>query len=85
MSRVRVTIDRLILQGFDPGDQRSLINGLKSELSRMLSDQAAGIATARSHRTSLLRAEIPAMEPGFAGARKLGGGIARAIGKGVKP
>ena len=85
MSRIEVTIDHVVLRGLDPADRHSLVNGLKSELSRILADPATGIKSARSQRTPVLRVDRMSMDPGLAGARKLGGGIAEAIGKGIKP
>lgn len=85
MSRIDVTIDRLVLRGIDPSDQHALVNGLRSELSRILADPGVGVKSARSRRTPVLRVATTPLEPGLAGARKLGAGVARAIGKGIKP
>ena len=85
MSRIEVKIDHVVLRGFNPTDRHALVNGLKSELSRILADPATGIKSARSQRTPVLHAGRMPMDPGLAGARKLGGGIAKAIGKGIKP
>ena len=84
MSRIEVKIHHVVLRGFDPADRHSLVNGLKSELSRILADPATGIKSARSQRTPVLRVGRMSMDPGLTGARKLGGGIATAIGKGIK-
>jgi hypothetical protein len=84
MSRIKVKIDRVVLRGLDPADQHSLVNGLKSELSRVLADPFTGIKSARSQRTPVLQVGRMSMDPGLTGARKLGGGIANAIGKGIK-
>jgi hypothetical protein len=85
MSRIRVTIDELALKGFAPGERKALVDGLQSELARALADPAAGVAAARSQRTPVLRLGQTSLAPGPAGARKLGGGVARAISKGLKP
>jgi hypothetical protein len=85
MSRIEVNIDRVVLRGVDPADQHSLVNGLKTELSRILADPATGIKLARSGRTPVLRVGRMSMDPGLGGARKLGSAIAGAIGKGIKP
>jgi hypothetical protein len=85
MSRIRVTIDRLVLSGFDPGDRKALAEGLQSELSRVLADPAARAEWARPHRTPVLRLGAMPVDPTPSGARKFGGGIAQAIGKGLKP
>jgi hypothetical protein len=85
MSRIEVKIDRLILRGFDPADRHSLMNGLKSELLRILADPATGIKSAHSHRTPVLRLGRLPLETGSSGSRKLGKGMATAIGKGLLP
>jgi hypothetical protein len=85
MSRIEVKIDRLVLRGFDPADRHSLVNGLKSELSRILDDPATGIKSAHSHRTSVLRLGRLPLETGSSGSRNLGKGMAAAIGKRLVP
>lgn len=81
---VTVHIDRLVLRGIDPLDQRALADGLKTELARLLGTPAARSAMAQSRRTPVLKLGRMAMQPGQAGARALGGGVAQAIGKGIK-
>lgn len=83
MSRIHVTIDRVVLRGFDAADRQALVSGLRSELERMLADPLTRAAWSRSRRTPVLRLGKMPMGQGIAGARKLGSGIARAIGKGV--
>ena len=85
---LEVHIDRLVLRGVDPLDKLALANALKAELASVLG--------APELRTSLVQSSvkartIPALrlgrmpfEPGQAAARALGGGIARAVGKGIK-
>ncbi|MFP3556887.1 hypothetical protein SB861_40165 [Paraburkholderia sp. SIMBA_049] len=85
MTRVTVTIDRVVLHGLAASEQRTLMRALESELSRVLADPATGLAGAQSRRIAVLNIGRVRMEAGAAGASKLGGGIARAIGKGVKP
>jgi hypothetical protein len=85
MSRIRVTIDELGLKGFAPGERKALVEALQGELTRALADPAGGIASAQSRRISALRMGQVSLAPGPAGARNLGGGIARAIGKGLNP
>jgi hypothetical protein len=84
MRRIDVTIDRVVLRGLEPADRHGLVEGLKRELARALARPAAGSAPLASRRTPLLRAAPMAMEPGPAGARRLGGGIANAIAKGIR-
>jgi hypothetical protein len=83
MSRIDVNIDRIVLSGIDPADRHALIGALKAELARVLVDPAARAAISKSRRTPVLRLEKMSMWQGTAGARKLGSGIARAIGKGI--
>jgi hypothetical protein len=85
MSRITLTIDRLVLKGFDAGDRKALAEGLEAELSRVLADPATRAEWARPHRTPVLKLGRMPIEPGPAGGRKFGGGLARAIGKGLKP
>jgi hypothetical protein len=83
MSRIRLTIDRLVLRGIDPADGQTLLRSLQSELARVLAEPGTGPALSRSRRTPLMRLGRVPLDPGPAGARRLGGSIARAIGKGL--
>ena len=82
MSDIQVTIDRLVLSGFDPADRAAFVRGLKSELARVLA-QPDVRARCASQRTPVLRLGSMPLAQGQAGARKLGVGVARAIGKGI--
>lgn len=84
MSRIRLSIEQLVLKGFEAGHGNALVEGLKSELSRVLADPATRAEWARSHRTPVLRLGRMPLESGPAAARKLGGRMARAIGQGLK-
>ena len=83
MSRIEVTIDRIVLRGIDPGDRQALINGMRTELARVLTEPAARDALSQSRRTPVLRLGKMTVGQGTAGAGRLGSGIARAIGKGI--
>ena len=85
MSRIRLTIDRVVLNGFEPADRTALMEGLRAELSRVLGDPASRGEWARSQRTPVLKLGRMPLDPGPSGGRKLGSGLARAIGKGLKP
>jgi hypothetical protein len=85
MSRIRVTIDRLALRGFEPAAGKSLAQALERELGRILADPATRAQWTRSRRTPVLRLGAMPLEPGVTGAGKLGAGIARAIGQGARP
>ena len=85
VSRIRLNIDQLVLRGIEPGDRNALVEGLRAELSRVLANPATRADWAHSHRTPVLRLGRMPFESGPAAARKLGGRLARAIGKGLKP
>lgn len=86
MSRITLTIDRLVLSGFDPAERGALVDGLRTELSRVLGDPATRADWARSHRTPVLRlGPMPLQGDGSAGGRQFGRGVASAVGKGLKP
>jgi hypothetical protein len=85
MSRIRVTIDSLTLNGFDAADGRAVVEGLRSELTRVLADPLKRAVWARSHRTPVLRLGRLPLATGAAGSRNFGQGMARAIGQGLKP
>jgi hypothetical protein len=85
MSHINLSIDQIVVKGFDPGDHKALIEGMKSELSRILADPSTREEWARSHRTPVLRLGRMPLASGLSGARRFGGGVARAIGKGMKP
>jgi hypothetical protein len=84
MSRIRITIDRLALQGFDPAERAALVEGLKGELTRALADPAAR-ASLKSRRTPVLRLGNLERNSGPSGSRTFGTKIARAIQRSVKP
>jgi hypothetical protein len=85
VSRIRVTIEKLVLNGFEAADGKALAQGVQSELSRILADPHTRTAWARSRRTPVLRLGRMPLESGPSGGRKFGDGVARAIGKGLKP
>jgi hypothetical protein len=85
MSRIRLTIDQLTLRGFNAADGRAVIEGLRAELARVLSDPSTRAEWARAHRTPVLRLGPMPLETGSVAGRKFGQGMARAIGKGLKP
>ena len=87
--RLNIHVDRLVLRGIDPLDKLALANALKAELARALGAPELRASLAQSHVNSrtipTLRLGRMPIEPGQVGARFLGAGIARAIGKGMKP
>jgi hypothetical protein len=85
MSRIHLTIDNLVLRGLDPTAHRAFVESLKTELESVLAESLSRAAWARPHRTPVLRLGRMNLEPGSAGAGKLGRHVARGIGKGLKP
>jgi hypothetical protein len=85
MSRIQLNIDRIVLNGFEPLDAKSLVGALRSQLTKVLSDPASRADWARSHRTPVLRLGRMALEPGAGGAGKFGRQIGKAVGRGLKP
>jgi hypothetical protein len=84
MSRIRLVIDRVALQGLDPAERSALIEGLRSELERTLADRHAR-AGWKSHRRPVLRLGTVSLEQGLRGSRALGSQIARAVGRSIRP
>jgi len=85
MRSIRLSIDRLVLRGFGPGEQRALVEGLQDELSRFLADPSARREWSRSRRTPVMKLGRLPLEPGVAGAKNFGADLARRIGRGLKP
>lgn len=83
MSRLNLTIDRVVLRGFDAAERQPLVDGLKAELARILADPSTRSALTQSRRTPVLRLGKMQVTRGPAGVRKLGGGVARAIARGM--
>lgn len=85
MSRIRVTIDHLVLNGFEAGDRRPLVDGFEKELVKALANPAARAEWAHSHRTPVLRLRPIPFEVGPSGGRKFASSLAGKIVKGLKP
>lgn len=85
VSRIVVNIDRVVLRGFEPADRKGLVEGLRGELETVLRDHATRADWAHPHRTPVLRLGRLPLEAGTAAARRFGRGLARAIGRGLKP
>jgi hypothetical protein len=83
MSRIHITIDRIVLHGVDATDRDALVNGMKVELTRLLGDADARGALGGSRRTPVLRLGQMPIAQGSAGAQTFGHGLARGIAKGV--
>lgn len=85
MSRIRLNIERLVLNGFAPAEARALANALRSQLQQVLLERTGGERWARPYRTPLLRLGPLPLEAGIAGTRRLGLRVGQAIGKRLKP
>jgi hypothetical protein len=84
MSRIRLVIDHVALQGFEPAERNALVEGLRSELNCVLADRQARAAW-KSHRRPVLRLGSLSLQQGPRGSRTLGSQIARAVGRSMKP
>jgi hypothetical protein len=79
VSRVRVTIDELVMKGLEPLQRQALVEGLRAELSRVLKDPPDRRTWARTHRTPVIKLGPMPLEPGAAGGAEFGRGLARGI------
>jgi hypothetical protein len=84
MRRTHLTIDRIVLRGFDPGVRKALLEGLQTELLRVLADPATRAALSRTRRAPVLKLGRMPVAPGPSGGRALGTRIGGAIGKELK-
>ena len=85
VSRIRMNIDRLVLNGFEQHEARALSEDLQSQLLHVLADKIGRNDWMRSHRTPVVKLGAVPLEHGTSGTRKLGRRIGRAVGKGLKP
>jgi len=79
VSRINVTIDRIVLSGVDPENRDAVVAGLRAGLTRALSEPS--FLNARSRRAPFVRVGGLTLEPGRVGARRLGSDIGHAIGR----
>jgi len=85
VSRIRLTIDRVVLNGFQHVEAKALANALESQLSQVLADKATRHAWARPHRTPVLKLGRMTLQPGTTGAQNFGRTLGSAVGRGLKP
>ena len=90
MSRIDLHIDRVVLRGFKGMDlqaRQALVQGLQTELTRIMANPAARANLTQnqpgSRRTPVLRIGKVPMAQDAAGARRMGSQIAKSIGKGI--
>ena len=79
MSRINVTVDRLVLTGFDHADHATLVAGLQSELRRQLAN--TGTQFGQIRQIPVVRLGRMPFERGPSGSRQFGRGLARAVAK----
>jgi hypothetical protein len=80
-----MTIDRLVLNGFQPLEARALTTALQSQLSHVLAHGAGWHEWAQPHRTPVLKLAPMTLAPGTAGAHTFGRSLAGAVARGLKP
>jgi hypothetical protein len=85
VSRIRLNIDRLVLSGLDPAARHAFVTSLKGELEGILAEPVSRAAWTRTQRTPVVRLGRMNLEPGTAGAGKLGAQVARGIGGRLRP
>lgn len=84
MSRIRLTIDRLVLNGLDRPEGTALADALRKQLAQVVADLAARGGWKSSRLIPVVKLRMP-LEAGIPGARRLGAGMARSIGKRLEP
>jgi hypothetical protein len=85
MSRIRLTIDRVVLNGFQQVEAKALARALESQLSQVLADKSMRHEWARPHRTPVLKLGRMTLQPGTTGAHNFGRTMGNAVGRGLKP
>jgi hypothetical protein len=85
MSRIRLNIDRLVLNGFDPREGKALAGALESQLQQVLADSATRNDWAQPHRMPVVKLGRMPLQTGTAGASRFGKQMANAVGRGLKP
>jgi hypothetical protein len=85
VSRIRLTIDRVVLNGLAHVEAKALTNALESQLFQVLSDKATRHAWARTHCTPVLKLGRIVLQPGAPGAQNFGRTLGSAVGRGLKP
>jgi len=84
MSRISLSIEKVVLRGFEPAERTAVLDGLQTELRRVLADAEGPAAWAKSHHIPRLKLGRMPLSPRPSGGRDLGARIAGAIGRGLK-
>jgi hypothetical protein len=79
--RLALAQDRLVLHGIERAEGTALADELRGQV---IGELSARRGFSGSRRTPVVKLGMN-LEPGLGGARKLGSGMARAIGKSLKP
>ena len=86
--RVKLTIERVVLRGIDPLDQRAFASGLEQELVKLLRDPAVRSQLTQQKNTPrvtpVLRLGRTPLLRGQVGARALGSSVAQGIARAVR-
>ncbi|ABF39863.1 hypothetical protein Acid345_0858 [Candidatus Koribacter versatilis Ellin345] len=85
MTRIHLTIDRVVLSGLPAGQDKELIASLRAQINEMLANRDTRADWARSHRTPVMKLGRIPLQSGPTGARQLGRKIGQGIGRGLKP
>jgi hypothetical protein len=85
MSRIRLNIDLLVLNGFEPREGKALAKALEVHLQHVLANRATRGEWAHPHRTPVIKLGKVPLEVGSAGAARFGKQVANAVGRGLKP
>lgn len=85
MSRIRLNIDRLVLNGFEAREGKALAKAIEAQLQHVLANPATRSEWARSHRTPVLKLGRMPIAEGTASASRFGKQVANAVGRGLKP
>jgi len=85
VSRIRVNIDRLVVNGLGQLEGKALAEALQSQLYQDLADSASRNDWARPHRTPVLKLGHMPLQAGTTGASSFGTRMARAVVQGLKP
>lgn len=86
MSRAPITIsiDRVVLRGVEPMQAKAIVEGLRTELASVFSSPALRAQLYKGGNMGVIRVGSVQLNAGGAGARRFGGVVARAVGKGMR-
>jgi hypothetical protein len=85
MSRITLTIDQLVLKGFETAEGKALAQALEAQLAEALAQPAMRGGWEHSRSATAMRLGRMSLETGTTGARKFGRQAAYAVARGLKP